>query len=395
MLDARINDADEDTSSDLFGEDNNDDGAEKTETSGLRTEADFKRRAAEAYKDYAARYQRRFKWLRPSLFVPSLAKDLLDDGHALFNVLRKCGEWNAKRDAKVDALSQLLTKRHPNDKVIVFSQFADTVSYLEGQLRDRRVTRIAGVTGDSGDPSALAWRFSPVSNNKREQIKPEEELRVVIATDVLSEGQNLQDAAIVVNYDLPWAIIRLIQRVGRVDRIGQKAENILCYSFLPADGVDRIIRLRARVRQRLRENAEVVGTDEAFFEDDRNDQAVVDLYHEKAGLLDADADTEVDLASYAYQIWKNAITRDPSLQKTIPDLAPVVYSTRAHEPTEKAPEGVLVYMRTAEGNDALAWVDKDGNGVTESQLAVLQAAACCRRLGSGRLGSQGDWGQDS
>ena len=89
-------------------------------------------------------------------------------------------------------------------------------------------------------------------------------MRVIIATDVLSEGQNLQDAAVVINYDLPWAIIRLIQRVGRVDRIGQKAENILCYSFLPADGVDRIIRLRARVRQRLRENAEVVGTDEAF-----------------------------------------------------------------------------------------------------------------------------------
>ena len=181
---------------------------------------------------------------------------------------------------------------------------------------------------------------------------------------------------IVVNYDLPWAIIRLIQRVGRVDRIGQKAENILCYSFLPADGVDRIIRLRARVRQRLRENAEVVGTDEAFFEDDKNDQAVVDLYNEKSGLLDGDAESEVDLASYAYQIWKNAITRDPSLQKTIPDLAPVVFSTRSHTPTEKAPEGVLVYMKTPEDNDALVWVDKDGNSVTESQLAVLEAAAC-------------------
>ena len=59
-----------------------------------------------------------------------------------------------------------------------------------------------------------------------------------VATDVLSEGQNLAGRAIVVNYDLPWAIIRLIQRAGRVDRIGQKAEKILCYSFLPADGVE-------------------------------------------------------------------------------------------------------------------------------------------------------------
>ena len=149
---------------------------------------------------------------------------------------------------------------------------------------------------------------------------------------MLSEGQNLQDSAIIVNYDLPWAIIRLIQRAGRVDRIGQKADEILCYSFLPADGVERIIRLRARVRQRLQENAEVVGSDESFFEDDRNDDVIRDLFTERAGILDGDADTEVDLGSFAYQIWKNAIDRDPTLQKTIPDLPDVVFSTRPHTP---------------------------------------------------------------
>ena len=70
----------------------------------------------------------------------------------------------------------------------------------------------------------------------------------MIATDVLSEGQNLQDCHVVVNYDLPWAIIRIIQRVGRVDRIGQTAGEILCHSFLPADGVERIIDLRGRIQ---------------------------------------------------------------------------------------------------------------------------------------------------
>ena len=117
-----------------------------------------------------------------------------------------------------------------------------------------------------------------------------------------------------------------------MDRIGQKAGKILCYSFLPADGVERIIRLRARVRQRLKENAEVVGTDEAFFEDERNDQAIRDLFNEKAGILDGEADTEVDLASYAYQIWKNAIDQDPALEQTIPDLPDVVLR---HKPRER------------------------------------------------------------
>ena len=72
--------------------------------------------------------------------------------------------------------------------------------------------------------------------------EPADELRVLVATDVLSEGQNLQDAAIVVNYDLPWAIIRLVQRAGRVDRIGQHSDIIYCYTFLPAEGVERILR---------------------------------------------------------------------------------------------------------------------------------------------------------
>ena len=189
----------------------------------------------------------------------------------------------------------------------MFSQFADTVNYLQSHLAARGIDRLAGVTGNSENPTAVAWRFSPVSNEMRDRVSPDQELRVVVATDVLSEGQNLQDCATVVNFDLPWALIRLIQRAGRVDRIGQKSDTIRCYSFLPADGVERIIRLRARVRQRLQENAEVVGSDEAFFEDDRNDQAVVDLYNEKSGILDGEEDTEVDLASYAYQIWKNAV----------------------------------------------------------------------------------------
>ncbi|MGD0405549.1 MAG: helicase-related protein [Candidatus Bathyarchaeia archaeon] len=378
LLDARINDGDEDLSlmEELFGNEDTNEEVGVSEPTALRDENDFKRRAAEVYADYGTKLKRRFKWLRPTLFVKALGKDLKDDVNALLKVLKKCGEWSASKDAKLEALYKLLMKKHPSDKVIVFSQFADTVDYLESQLRLRGVSKLAGVTGDSPDPTTFAWKFSPVSNEKQDIVKPEDELRILIATDVLSEGQNLQDCSIVVNYDLPWAIIRLIQRAGRVDRIGQQAENIICYSFLPAEGVERIIRLRARVRTRLKENAEVVGTDEAFFEDDRNDQVVLDLYNEKANILDGEIDAEVDLASYAYQIWKNAITKKPDLQKIIPELPPVVYSTRAHQPKEKDPEGVLVYLKTAEDNDALARIDNNGNSVTESQFEILKSAEC-------------------
>jgi len=271
----------------------------------------------------------------------------------------------------------MLKKTHPGEKVIIFTQFADTARYLEHQLKTQHVDRIASATGDSSDPTLIAWRFSPVSNSKRANVTPLQELRVLVATDVLSEGQNLQDCHVVVNYDLPWAIIRLIQRAGRVDRIGQEADTIVCYSFLPAEGVNKIIRLRERVRQRLKENQEVVGADEFFFEDQRDEvKALNDLYTEKAGILDGEADNEVDLASYAYQIWKNAVDANPELEKIVPDLPPVVYSSRPWKPTPEKPEGVLVYLKTADDNDALAWMNKAGESVTESQYSILRAAEC-------------------
>ena len=378
FLDSRYTDADEDIGAtvELFEEEEGEEENGKEDLKALRTESDFKRRAKEVYAGYLAKHKKRFKWLRADLFVEAMAKDLKADADALFKVLEQCGEWKPSKDGKLQSLLNLLTKKFPKEKVLIFTQFADTVNYIASQLEDKGVAKFGGVTGDSSNPTAMAWRFSPVSNDKRAEITPSDELRILIATDILSEGQNLQDCAIVVNYDLPWAIIRLIQRVGRVDRIGQHSEKIFCYSFLPADGVERIIKLRARVRQRLQENAEVVGTDEAFFEDDRNDQKILDLYHEKAGILDADDDTEVDLASYAYQIWKNAITEKPELQKLIPEMPPVVYSTKEVDASGKKPEGALVYLRTPEGNDALAWIDKKGAMVTESQLAVLKAAEC-------------------
>jgi len=156
--------------------------------------------------------------------------------------------WDTNQDEKLAALVKLLTETHPEDKVLIFTQFADTVYYLVDNLKARNIRNLEGVTGQSKDPTELTARFIPVSNDKREKIPSEQELRVLIATDVLSEGHNLQDCAIIVNYDLPWAIIRLIQRAGRVDRIGQKAEKILCYSFLPDEGVERIIKLRDRLR---------------------------------------------------------------------------------------------------------------------------------------------------
>ena len=376
LLDPHSFDEDaEKSTGDIFDMEDDDENAEPEVTMLPRTEIDFRKRAAEIYVLFVEKHKKRFRWLAPRYFDESLGNHLLADATTLRELLLRFGEWRADRDAKLDALEKVLVKEHPERKVLVFTQFADTVRYLESQLQKRGISSIAAVTGDSVNPTELAWRFSPKSNGKELRVAPGNELRVLVATDVLSEGQNLQDCAVVVNYDLPWAIIRLIQRAGRVDRIGQEARDILCYSFLPADGIDRLIRLRERVRARLHQNAEVVGTDEAFFEDEDR-LKVLDLYNEKTGILDNDDETDVDLSSYAYQIWRNATEKDSSLRKTIEDMPSVVYSSKAYEQKPERPGGALVYMKTAQENDALVWVDRNGNSVIESQFEILRAAEC-------------------
>jgi superfamily II DNA or RNA helicase len=333
------------------------------------------------YGLYAGQLKKRFKWISPKLFTAKLAEHLAEDSDKLLALLKTYGPWRVESDRKLAELLNLIQNRHGKDKVLVFTQFADTARYLEIELSRAGVKQIDSATGASADPYALACRFSPQSN--RTPIKKADELRVLICTDVLSEGQNLQDCSVVVNFDLPWAIIRLIQRVGRVDRIGQRAERIHCYSFLPAEGVERLIRLRARIQQRLLENAEVVGTDEAFFEED-DAREIRDLYTERVGVLD-DGDDEVDLASYAWQIWNDATKDDTELARAVETLPPVVYSARKFRlDPERMPSlgisavrgGALVYVKSPEGNDHLVWIGQDGNSVTESQFVILKAAEC-------------------
>lgn len=343
------------------------------ETSGsLKTEADFAARAAALYQLLATTQHAKFRWVRANLFTVDLAAKLRADAEALRVVVEQAGAWDAARDAKLKKLVRLVAQKHKTEKLLIFSQFADTVRYLEKEIVAEGVTQFRAVTGDDPDPTGAAWAFSPRSNKRN--VSAADETRVLLATDVLSEGQNLQDCAIVVNFDLPWAIIRLIQRAGRVDRIGQEALSVTCYTFLPADGIENIIHLRNRLRGRLKQSEEILGTDEAFFDEDiGKTKAWHDLYNEKSGALD-DNDDEVDLGSYALGIWQDATRDNPALLKAIESLPDVVFSAKAVVPATTP--GALVFLRTAEGANALARVDDGGHLVSESPRAILEAAAC-------------------
>jgi superfamily II DNA or RNA helicase len=345
-------------------------------------------RLAKEYYSILSNQKQKYDWIRSALFNGIFKKNIKDDTSELLKILEKGAFWDQGKDRQLNALYKLVVKQYPDEKIIVFTQYSDTAYYLYDSLKQRGLQNLECVTGASENAADIACRFSPQSNRghlgKKEYGHSQNaagsrngsEIRVLVATDVLSEGQNLQDCHIVVNYDLPWAIIRLIQRAGRVDRIGQKSDTIFCYSFLPEDGLETILNLRGRLQQRIKENSEAIGSDEVFFDGDPVN--IKDLYNEKAGILDEEDDTEVDLTSWCYQIWKNGCKEHPELKNKIPELPDVVYATKKADSAQPAAgeTGVIVYARTSDDNDCLAWVDEKGEMVSRSPLEILKALKC-------------------
>jgi superfamily II DNA or RNA helicase len=338
----------------------------------LDSEEKYKKNAQEFYLSLMQKHKKQYDWIRSVFFSETLREDLLNDNKLLFEIASINKNWDPSSDRKLIALKELCNNTHANEKILIFTQYSDTAKYINENVKDS-IKDFEYVTGNMEDPTLTAYRFSPVSNDKKNSVPNSDEIRVLVSTDVLSEGQNLQDAHIVVNYDLPWAIIRLIQRAGRVDRIGQKSDKIYCYSFLPEEGVEDIINLRGRLQHRIRQNAETIGSDEVFFDGDPVN--IRDLYNEKAGILDDEDDNEVDLASYAFQIWKNATDKNPQLKKIIPDLSNVIYSSKKKTDTEPA-IGAIVYSKTSQENDVLTWIDSEKSIVTQSQFTILKALRC-------------------
>ncbi len=173
-----------------------------------------------------------------------------------------------KQDDKVQKLIRLLrSKELAGRKVLVFTEFADTARYLESQLRAESIEGLARIdSGSKLDRAEVIRRFSPYYNGSSSAGLAHDghsEIRVLVSTDVLSEGLNLQDASRLINYDLHWNPVRLMQRIGRVDRrmnpdtearlkanhpetVGDRG-TVLYWNFLPPDDLDRILNLYERV----------------------------------------------------------------------------------------------------------------------------------------------------
>ena len=212
------------------------------------------------------------------------------------------------------------------------------------------------VTGDSDEPDRHSLGGSARSATTSEaEITPEEELSVLVATDVLSEGQNLQDCCdrrqlrLAVGDHPPDPA----GRPRRPHRPEGREDPLL---LLPSGRRRRAHHSASRPRSPAAPRERRGGRDRrGVLRGRRERPGDARSVHEKAGILDGEADNEVDLASYAFQIWKNAIDRRPELAEDNPRYAARRLRHEAARSRRKGAGGVLVYLRTAEGNDALAW----------------------------------------
>jgi superfamily II DNA/RNA helicase len=220
------------------------------------------------------------------------SQELLDDVQSereLIRVLKEQLKILKQDDSKIRSLVEILkdieTKR-TGSKVLIFSYFSDTVAYLQENL----VTMAPHISSESigfisskngSDAEKLASRFSPLS--KRYQLKSDEkELQFLVATDVLSEGQNLQDSGILVNYDLHWNPVRMIQRNGRVNRLGTKYDEVNIYNMRPERKLDSYLKLVQRLQGKIDMIRNTIGTDTPVLDEPENaieyGDAIKDIY---------------------------------------------------------------------------------------------------------------------
>lgn len=317
-------------------------------------------------------------------------QDLEEDKELLEKLLKDAKRIDANRDAKLGDLKKTISEKvnqpiNPdNKKVIVFTAFADTAMYLyehiaswaKGELGLYSAIVTGGngnktnLTGIGSDFNNLLTAFSPRSK-ERNKIDPEatQEIDILIATDCISEGQNLQDCDSLINYDIHWNPVRIIQRFGRIDRLGSTNTQIQLINFWPNMELDEYINLEARVSGRM-VLLDISATGEENVIDETNQEmndleyrrrqlqqlqdAVVDLEDMAGGISITDLtlnDFRMDLLDY--------LKRNPGILEQAPDGLFSVVTIDNEASSNGIKPGVIYCLRNTQTGSKKVSVDEN------------------------------------
>ena len=314
-------------------------------------------------------------------------KDLDGDHAVLDGLLDLIEDIGPDDDDKLARLREFLNGVS-GEKVLIFSEAETTVDYLFEQLnpgaQDSTVAKLSGSNRDQR--ASIVSRFAPQANLQDKQQLRDGEVRVLIATDVVSEGQNLQDCARVLNYDLHWNPVRLIQRFGRVDRIGSPHDEIHLHNMLPDAELDENLGLTEKLSDRIQAFHDLIGLDNKVLseEEQLNAQGVGVIYDDKVMPELDDMLDEVAANQRAIALLQNIRRNDPDLWRTITEL----------------PDGIRSALTCSKGGNV---DDAPQSGETMVMMATSDAVRCYavadnlvpRAIGTGQFVTAAECGPDT
>jgi superfamily II DNA/RNA helicase len=291
-------------------------------------------------------------------FLPDFLPMLEYDAQLLEGL---CKRWDAvNADPKLDLFVNMLQgelfnpKRNPSGKLVVFSESVDTVNYLTKQLKERlHRSDILSVCARDRKRKRDDIQANFDANYKKEQ---RDDYNIIVTSDVLAEGINLHRANVIVNYDSPWNATRLMQRIGRVNRIGSTAKAIYNYMFYPSDPGDSIISLKKNSLIKLQSFHSALGEDTKIYS---HDEIVKEFRLFNSDVRD-DTDRNLELLREVRALHDN----NPALYRRIKQLPPKSRCARASE----TPFKTIAYL-ASETKTAYYLVDEQVR-----ELSFLEAA---------------------
>jgi len=283
--------------------------------------------------------------LDPSEYeISDMIMETFQDLDQLAEFLDELRRFKPQHDDKLNALVKLLKSdsvlsRH---KALIFTEFADTARYLREQLEQRGIEGLDEVDGGTKLRHTTIRRFAPYYNESSSAgLKAEghKETRILISTDVLSEGLNLQDATRLINYDIHWNPVRLMQRIGRVDRrLNPEVEarlikdhpeqkslrgKVIYWNFLPPDELDELLRLYGKVAHKTLRISKTLGIEgKKLLRPEDDFEALKEFNHEYDGVP-----STLEKADLEYQA---LLTKYPELADKIKALPGRVFSGKQH-----------------------------------------------------------------
>ena len=295
----------------------------------------------------------------PDDFVEGFADGILHDDKILSDLVTMWEkiDYDPKLEVFIERMgSELFDKSINNEgKLLVFSESKETTQYLMTSLKERGYSRILMVTSDNRNDvmSVLKENFDAKYSGPRKN-----DYDIVISTEVLAEGVNLHRANVIVNYDTPWNSTRLMQRIGRVNRIGSVAKEVHVFNFFPTSKVNDDIELEKKAKMKLFAFHAALGEDSQIYSTDENPETF--------GLFDKDIDEDRD-EKLRYLMWLRKLKQDnPELIKRISKLP---MRARVGRKSKLFKNGTITFIRNKR-RDAFTFVREDGSS---EELTFIEA----------------------